>query len=154
MRISDWSSDVCSSDLLAARAGRELNAYRKAVVAEAHRQADRRGPSEIVDPAIAGIVDERVALVGPGDVGAEDADARDLCADRRRQPDVAPVYSVMIGANLRLRRRPGRDEAVAADRSARRALGHPAVLENLHTDAPSNLLRHHDQGSVDNVRPT
>src|SRR3546814_17917372 len=104
MRISDWSSDVCSSDLLAARAGRELNAYRKAVVAEAHRQADRRGPSEIVDPAIAGIVDERVALVGPVDVGAADADARDFCAARRDRTSVVEGKSgsVRVGEGGRL----------------------------------------------------
>src|SRR3546814_8100350 len=29
MRISDWSSDVCSSDLAAARAGRKLNHWGK-----------------------------------------------------------------------------------------------------------------------------
>src|SRR3546814_13712603 len=62
MRISDWSSDVCSSDLL-----RRLRLLRHCLVDEAGQEATQLG-KQLVDPgrATAGLV-----FVEQGIVGAE-----------------------------------------------------------------------------------
>src|SRR3546814_5829398 len=42
MRISDWSSDVCSSDLLVEMSPRRIDAYARAASAAAERVQDTR----------------------------------------------------------------------------------------------------------------
>src|SRR3546814_3824775 len=49
MRISDWSSDVCSSDLISAAAGHYHPVrHRQAVARHAHRSEERRVGKECV----------------------------------------------------------------------------------------------------------
>src|SRR3546814_9998221 len=61
MRISDWSSDVCSSDLVA----RHLDAVptRKAGHHRLHAGIDRGDIGQAVDIAQFGLADRRIALI-------------------------------------------------------------------------------------------
>src|SRR3546814_14440566 len=56
MRISDWSSDVCSSDLLAAQELTDRRAQNRATIGGA-RIRRRAGALELQFPALAGRVD-------------------------------------------------------------------------------------------------
>src|SRR3546814_20260042 len=69
MRISDWSSDVCSSDLLADEAGRQRNAGQR----QQHRGQDRR---EIrTAPEQAAIIVDRIGIAFSHRTGTERDDA-------------------------------------------------------------------------------
>src|SRR3546814_14169454 len=78
MRISDWSSDVCSSDLVAARLDQaEMDV-------EAVREGERGAGLQIVGEVV--IIDFRLMLVGGGD-----------------HDDVGPGGGVLVGHDLEAR---------------------------------------------------
>src|SRR3546814_10900250 len=64
MRISDWSSDVCSSDLAGAREPRREDAFLEKAAREGHRRGGGDGEQQIVDSQP--IVVEEVGE-GPGE---------------------------------------------------------------------------------------
>src|SRR3546814_1351280 len=73
MRISDWSSDVCSSDLIAERKRQrprtDLGMYRRWHGRGCHRGALNRAPSGITDVATAGLARHYTAGDGGHGVG-------------------------------------------------------------------------------------
>src|SRR3546814_18055096 len=77
MRISDWSSDVCSSDLVAGGAGRDAVADQPALVLEAeHERLGARGHDHGPGP-VGGLGGVRVADPDAEGAGGE-VDAGDL----------------------------------------------------------------------------
>src|SRR3546814_2646190 len=116
MRISDWSSDVCCSDLLRRRARREPDAALRFVAAELQHQAARAG--EVRDAATA----------RPGREGLQRDAAQRWRSDPGRLPD-APVRRAVEGV-----RRDGRGRVVRADVP-------PAVRSEEHTSELQSLMR-------------
>src|SRR3546814_12768712 len=81
MRISDWSSDVCSSDLYAGLAGRaEIGRH----AARAHRAFEAEGRVHLADRAIGADREQALAraplAVADRAVGARIADVRERAA--------------------------------------------------------------------------
>src|SRR3546814_8808190 len=87
MRISDWSSDVCSSDLVMRRRQAEpvLQEHLSCGGVEQVRAAHDFGD------ALRGIVDDHGQLVGPGAVRAPQHEIADLCGNVLLHRAVHPV---------------------------------------------------------------
>src|SRR3546814_4744636 len=129
MRISDWSSDVCSSDLQPARAAPDLLQRPSQRHAPAHRPARGRRlePREQRDPDAEGIEDLH-----------------------RRHPGAVAGGAARQGAAPQARARPGPDRhrLPAADGGARqqreprhRNLGDLALRSEEHTSELQSLMR-------------
>src|SRR3546814_3101224 len=94
MRISDWSSDVCSSDLIrdsSAIASSGLPCFARAAI---HRGPFKNGPGEInAKVAVGGLV------VEPGDIVVGDADGvvafPQANAEKRSEEHTSELQSLM-----------------------------------------------------------
>src|SRR3546814_18404455 len=90
MRISDWSSDVCSSDLAAeitAAAGNVTTQATTMLLATFHRTADSRrdAPTPMIAPVIVCVVDTGTpSPVAPNSVIAPPVPAQHTCAGLSR----------------------------------------------------------------------
>src|SRR3546814_9756934 len=93
MRISDWSSDVCSSDLVMRRRQAEpvLQEHLSCGGVEQVRAAHDFGD------ALRGIVDDHGQLVGPGAVRAPQHEIADLCGNvlLRSEEHTSELQSLM-----------------------------------------------------------
>src|SRR3546814_4399090 len=89
MRISDWSSDVCSSDLRALAPADELHVVdhqdvnRAELLLERHRVAKPNGPDELVHELLGRQVDDATARVA----------LADMPRDRMHQMGLAEPYA-------------------------------------------------------------
>src|SRR3546814_6869937 len=91
MRISDWSSDVCSSDLAAEITAAAVNVTTQAttmLLATFHRTADSRrdAPTPMIAPVIVCVVDTGTpSQVAPNSVIAPPVSAQKPCAGVSRE---------------------------------------------------------------------
>src|SRR3546814_17186304 len=128
MRISDWSSDVCSSDLRRARS-------RAAEVEGTHRQLGTRLTDRLCGNDADRFADVDAMTTGQVTAIAVRADAaRQLAGDRRTHPDLADRIALQrIGA------------LPVEDGAGRNCDSVPAPLERLTTGAvapPAGARRH------------
>src|SRR3546814_2672919 len=126
MRISDWSSDVCSSDLVMRRRQAEpvLQEHLSCGGVEQVRAAHDFGD------ALRGIVDDHGQLVGPGAVRAPQHEIADLCGNVLLHRAVYPVIEADDGTVGN----PQPDRGIRAPRA-----GHARSEE--HTSELQSLMR-------------
>src|SRR3546814_6340382 len=119
MRISDWSSDVCSSDLVAYDDAAELRHVDEAL--GVHREAEAAGAEAGAGMDLAGAAD---LAIGQRNVGADHR----AVADDHRRPDHAVGLDPAAAADL----------GAGADHHARADL----ARSEEHTSELQSLMRH------------